>query len=88
MFGWIILILLIVWGLSSISEANRNDGAFETFLTAIIWLIMGGGAIFFVTSSLKISNSYISPLSTSKYRQDKHIKQKTYHKERNGYFTF
>ena len=48
MFGWIILILLIVWGVSSISEANRNDGAFETFLTTIIWLIMGGGAIFFV----------------------------------------
>jgi len=31
MFGWIILILLIVWGVSSISEANRNDGALKHF---------------------------------------------------------
>ena len=51
MFVWIMIILVIIWGVSTINEL-KNAGAFEAILGTIIWLIMGGGAVFVLLALL------------------------------------
>tara|TARA_B100000965_G_C19468604_1_gene703031 strand:+ start:811 stop:930 length:120 start_codon:yes stop_codon:yes gene_type:complete len=38
MLGWIFVIWILVWGLTTIYELAKNDGPFEALLGSLIWL--------------------------------------------------
>ena len=44
MLGWIFAFVILVWGLTTIYELAKNDGAFGAITGTLMWLFWGGGA--------------------------------------------